>query len=133
MYWYDESKSIFVISHEKPYTWEDYYGMMGVVATMIEGITYPIVYLNEWLDIATMPQGNPIHHYRNMEGIFEPPAMILVLRDEKARHATRIFVSAIGRYVEGETFWFCDTFEDGLKLAQEQVERLRSDENDRTA
>lgn len=121
--WYDDSKMIFVISYEKSYGWADYYEMMNVVAEMIEGVIHPIVYVNQWHNGVQMPTENPLRHYQNMDRIFDPQAMILIMQDKVQINMTRIYLQASG-FCENKDYWFSDTYENGITIAHEQVQRL---------
>lgn len=123
MYWHDEAKTIFMIYYEKSYSWIDYYGMMDVVADMVEDITYPIVYVNVFMKGVQMPAGNPRTHYNNMQSMFSPPFMSFYTEEPAVIEHLHIYGKSSG-LIEGEHYVFSDSLEKAIDVARQQVKRL---------
>ena len=131
LYWLDEAQSIFVVSYENSYSWTDYYGMMDIVAGMIEGIAYPIVYLNIVKDHVQIPRENPMPHHQNMKRMFNPPFMAFAIMNQSIADYVRIYTTA-GGLEEGEHFSISADTNDAIEIARIQVKRLREQSaNDR--
>lgn len=129
LYWYDDTRTILVISYKNNYTWSDYYMMMQMVGRMVKNSPHPIIYLNEWDDNIELPETNPLPHYRVMNRIFNPRAMVFVIRDESHINATRIYCNIMG-FKENEIYWIASTFNEGLQIAQAQAEKLINHDSD---
>ena len=127
--WYDETRTIFVIAYKKNYTRSDYYMMMQMVGRMIKNSPHPIVYLNEWDKNVQSPTTSPLFHYRVMNRIFNPQAMIFVIHDESHTNITRVHCNIMG-FKENETYWLASTFDEGLQIAQAQAAKLIHHDSD---
>lgn len=131
LYWYDDARTIFVILYKKSYTWSDYYMMMQVVGRMVKDSPHPIVYLNQWDEGIRLPASNPLPHYRVMNRIFNPQAMVFVMQDDSHINTTRMYCNIMG-FKENKTYWIAATFDEGLQIAEEQAVNLHHNDADVT-
>lgn len=125
LYWLDDNQHIMVIKYHKSYDWHGYYAMMEIAADMIEGLTHPVVYINEWFEDVRIPTDSPIPHFSNMRRIFNPQAMILIPRTSQQMQIIQTYAVS-SNAVEGENYWLATTFDEALIIAKEQSERLRN-------
>lgn len=123
LYWTDETRTILVLEFVGNFKWVDYYALMDVVQEMVEGIAYPVVYVNIWSDEVKIPLDSPFSHFSNMKKMFVPQAAIVVMPNRWQRPLFEMLSVAIG-FRKNETFWMCETRDEALTLAQETSQQL---------
>jgi|GEM_PF-2454293 len=123
LYWLDENKHIMVIRYTKTYDWHDYYAMMEVAADMVDGITHPIVYINDFFDDIDIPTESAAPHYTNMRRMFTTPTMVLILRTAQQVIQVQTYSNMVG-FEENENLFTASSFDEAVIIAERASKRL---------
>ncbi len=115
--WDNAEKKVIHALYHPQWSWKDYHIALDTVMdmTVVQGITYPIHFINEYVDGAQIPAGSPLPHHRRALKVLRVGITVYVTQDRVSMTVLDTFQQLLNR-IPGRDFWFVGCADEARKI-----------------